>query len=93
MKNGVLRGLAQTGGQMQIASEAKSGDRTTARETSSNSIRHNPPQVMSVPEAAIFLGLGARTLWTLIGEGKIKTRRLRGRRLILLRDLEAALEN
>ena len=77
---------------MQAANSNQPGERDTVRETTA-SIRHNPPQVMSVLEAAEYLGLGVRTLWTLIGEGKIRTRRLRGRRLILLRDLDAALGN
>lgn len=68
------------------------GERATVRETVSN-LRSHPPQILSVKEAAVYLGIGLRTLWTLIGEGKIRTRRLRGRRLILLTDLRAALGN
>jgi len=55
-------------------------------------IRRNPPLNLTVPEGAVFLGLGVRTTWELICQRKLKAVRLGGRTILRLRDLEAFLE-
>lgn len=47
--------------------------------------------IMNANEAADYLRVSLRTLWTLVRDGRIKARRLRGRTLFRRPDLDAAL--
>lgn len=41
-----------------------------------NALRSNVPAVLTVPEAAIVLTLGKRTVWQMIADGKITVIRI-----------------
>ena len=45
------------------------------------------PPVLSVAEAAAFLGVEKKTVYTAISEGRLPARRIGRRRLVILRDV------
>ena len=49
------------------------------------------PLAVGVKKGAAAIGVSLSTVWTLIRQGKIPTRKVGTRRLILMRDLEAFL--
>jgi excisionase family DNA binding protein len=51
-----------------------------------------PKLAVGVEEAAEMIGLSERTVWTEISEGRLRSFKARGRRLIRVRDLEAYLD-
>ena len=57
-----------------------------------NEIRVSPPQILSVPEAARYIGISLRFMRSLIAERKIKVARIGGRVLLRLIDVESFIE-
>jgi len=54
-------------------------------------IRRSPPVLMTVNECGAFLSASPRSVWNWIKEGDIKARRIGGRVLIRLKDINALL--
>jgi excisionase family DNA binding protein len=46
------------------------------------------PRVVSVPDAAVMVGLGESTVWAKLASGDIKSFRLGGRRMIRVEEIE-----
>jgi excisionase family DNA binding protein len=55
-------------------------------------LRSNPPQILSLEEAAICSCVSPRTLWDHVDQGKLKSVRLGRRRLIRLAALNEYME-
>lgn len=55
-------------------------------------IRQNPPRLMSMSEAAVYLGISTRLLRDLIRSKKIKAAKLGGRVILRLQDVDEAVE-
>jgi excisionase family DNA binding protein len=56
------------------------------------SIRPEDKLALRVNEAAVAAGISRSSIYKLMGEGKLRTTKVGGRRLILRADLEALLE-
>lgn len=57
-----------------------------------SSLRANPPRILSVVEAASYVGVSQRTLRSWIAERKIKVARLGGRVVLRLVDVDRHIE-
>ncbi|WP_309396408.1 helix-turn-helix domain-containing protein [Cerasicoccus maritimus] len=55
-------------------------------------IRRNPPAQMTVPEAAIYIGISERKLREDIGKRQFKSIRIGNRVILRAKDIDAALE-
>ena len=55
-------------------------------------IRRDPPQNLSVPEGAAYIGISVRALWDLISSGKLKARRIGKRTILRLVDIQSFLD-
>lgn len=49
----------------------------------------SPPALLSIKEASVLLGIGRTTLYQLIKEGKLRTRRIGSRNLVPLSEVQA----
>jgi len=58
-----------------------------------SSIRTNPPKVLSVPEASLYIGISKRYLRSLIADRRIKVIRIGGRVLLRLIDIDRWIES
>jgi excisionase family DNA binding protein len=55
-------------------------------------IRHHPPQIMSVQEVALYLGVSVRKIRSDSTEGRIPSFKLGGRVLFRLKDINEMIE-
>jgi len=70
------------------AIEGKSVSRFKLTAEQAESIRRNPPEVFTVPEAASFLTLGIRSVWDLIARQKLRAKKIGGRTVIRRKDVD-----
>lgn len=63
------------------------------QESANQSIRTNPPKIMDVKEASIYIGISERTLRTWIADRKIKVVRIGGRIVLRLVDIDRFIED
>ena len=55
-------------------------------------LRRNPPAQMTIPEAAIYVGISERKLREEIAKRRFKTIRLGSRLIVRAKDIDAALD-